>query len=396
MVLRNIRHVVRDQANLDSMVEHYLGKQRCAQHVDSVTLKGTVAGFGGVVLQQLPEVLLCNLKSLQLEDMSVQLQSGGAAGHQGLLGFSHTSLTKLLLLNVAVTDTEWALPAGSHLQHLAISGPYMPPLPVQLLSQHQQQLTCLWLNGVLLGQDTGAFLRFQGRYENMVCLTLGEYEIREGIIASMPALQRLSLKLCILPAGMLVELQQRQQLTHVDLVMCQWEENGPPPAGAFAALTASSRLQHLSVRFLKHGAGALDSMLDNRRQLPNLKQLTWGFNEGERTPSGSSIVRCCPGLEELHISMLHNPWGVCTQLLSPLCALVQLTSLSLKACRLQSIDVLHICSISGLREMFLSLKAPLPALWQLSNLRSLTDLRCGQGAQGQWWIFQVSFQAPPT
>lgn len=79
------------------------------------------------------------------------------------------------------------------------------------------------------------------------------------------------------------------------------------PAAAYAALTASSNLQQLDIRYSAVTEGAWEHMFPAGRLLPQLQELTI---TGVRGPSGcrsaaafegSRLVSCCPGLKVLRM-----------------------------------------------------------------------------------------------
>jgi hypothetical protein len=148
----------------------------------------------------------------------------------------------------------------------------------------------------------------------------GEFEA--DALAGKAKLQHLELLGCKLqpargagPAALLSQLQQRTQLTYlsVDFSMHHYpDEEGSSAAAAYAALTASSKLQHLDVRRCTLPAGAWQHMFPAGRQLLHLTSLDiskvqqpW---DAALAPDGSRLVSCCPSLQSLNISSLqHSP-----------------------------------------------------------------------------------------
>jgi hypothetical protein len=98
-------------------------------------------------------------------------------------------------------------------------------------------------------------------------------------------------------AQLLSELQHLQQLTFLDLQNSMRAAIGNPPAAAFSALTASSKLQYLSISACTLPAGIWQHMFPAGRQLPDLQELDipgiWMPSCSFATaPHGSSLVRC--------------------------------------------------------------------------------------------------------
>jgi hypothetical protein len=87
------------------------------------------------------------------------------------------------------------------------------------------------------------------------CLEETEVELEAGALAGKTQLQHLCLRGCDIHGGaagvaqLLSNLQPMQQLTYLSLHHSLLEgEDSTPPAAAYAALTASSKLQHLDIR----------------------------------------------------------------------------------------------------------------------------------------------------
>mgnify|MGYP001807140883 CR=1 FL=1 len=124
-----------------------------------------------------------------------------------------------------------------------------------------------------------------------------------GVLADKTELQHLRLGVRNLPGGaasaaqLLSELQHLQQLTFLDLQNSMRAAIGNPPASAFSALTASSRLQYLSISTCTLPAGIWQHMFPAGRQLPDLLELDiagiWMPSCSFATaPHGSNLVRC--------------------------------------------------------------------------------------------------------
>jgi hypothetical protein len=100
-------------------------------------------------------------------------------------------------------------------------------------------------------------------------------------------------------AQLLGELQQLQQLTWLALHGLQCTDAGPP-AAAYAALTASSKLQRLDVSKCTVPADVWQHVFSAGKQLPQLLDLRMSdvtFPAGvAAAPEGTRLVSCCPGL----------------------------------------------------------------------------------------------------
>ena len=74
---------------------------------------------------------------------------------------------------------------------------------------------------------------------------------------------------------LLPQLEHLQHLTHLSLqhAIDVSPNHGSPPAGAFAAVTASSKLQHLDLSRCSLPAGVWRHLFAPGKQLPHLKYL---------------------------------------------------------------------------------------------------------------------------
>jgi hypothetical protein len=211
-----------------------------------------------------------------------------------------------------------------------------------------------------------------------------ELPLESGVLAGKTRLQRLKLECCKVSGGaagagqLLSDLQSLQQLTHLDCRSSMWEIL--PPAVAFSALTTSSKLQHLDIRWLRLPAGVWQHVLPAGRQLPHLTHLDIShiIQEGSTSippaPEGRQLVSCCPGLQSLGVVGLH--FG--QDLLAAMQGLRELHTLSLIADATTAADRLHgLCQLTGLRDLDLSTptNAQEELLLQLTQLRQLTALR---------------------
>jgi hypothetical protein len=158
-------------------------------------------------------------------------------------------------------------------------------------------------------------------------LSLGDYEFEAGALAGKTQMQHLDLSFqgdgVTFPGGvaeerqLLSNLQQLQQLTHLrlhgSLTHTVAAANGTfnPPAAAFAALTASSKLQHLDISGCRVPASVWEHVFPAGRQLPYLQSLVisdvmQSSSGGDAdtpapAPESSYLASCCPGLRFLNL-----------------------------------------------------------------------------------------------
>jgi hypothetical protein len=171
------------------------------------------------------------------------------------------------------------------------------------------------------------------------------------------------------------------ELTHLSLAgsLCH-----TPPATAYSALTASSKLRHLDVSNCNLPTCAWQNIFPAGRLLPNLWSLDIssvsqpdldGADPSDITPpDGSLLVSCCPALQLLNCGYL--PYKA--ELLAPLRELSGLGALCLSVPTgaweaLEGLEAL--CQLTGLR--YLDVMFPQIAteeLLQLSQLQQLTAL----------------------
>jgi hypothetical protein len=182
-------------------------------------------------------------------------------------------------------------------------------------------------------------------------------------------------------AALLCQLQQMTQLTYLSLQRC-WSLEGPivpydpsgPPAAAYAALTASSTLQHLDVSGNTMPQGAWQHVLPAGRQLPHLRVLKAAFC-GLLGPwahaDTARLARCCPNLQEL--SMIARGL-VAADTLQPLQGLTALTAL--EAGDLDDASYAAAAELTQLRRLAVQEheKATDAGLLQLTQLRQLMVL----------------------
>jgi hypothetical protein len=106
----------------------------------------------------------------------------------------------------------------------------------------------------------------------------GSLIIKPGILSSKTRLQHLQLKYCNITAGpagvaqLLAEMQALLQLTYVSLTHSLGGQQAIAPADAYAALTASSKLQHIEISECILPAGAWQHIFPHGKLLlPDLQ-----------------------------------------------------------------------------------------------------------------------------
>jgi hypothetical protein len=223
----------------------------------------------------------------------------------------------------------------------------------------------------------------------------GEMAIEPGALAGKTQLQYLRVDGCGIVGGaagvsqLLSHLQPMQQLTHLKMGNCLLAVEGSnSPASAYAALTASSKLQHLDVCHCTLPAGVWQHVLPTGRQLPNLQSLSIrGAKQPgsyvDLTPEGSRLVSCCPSLQSLQIGFLRCS----AELLTPLQRLSGLQTLKCTCNHATAGGLQAVCQLTGLRELDVWSTAHIKEdglLLQLTQLKQLTCLHhllLGSGAE---------------
>ena len=413
VALRSISLHVSQQQQIDGVMV-YLGKHH--QHVDSFELVG--AGAPSNQLRQLPQQL--QLTSLQLERLVLQLQPGN--GFQSVLGAATAALKQLRLsicqlIGFGASQALGALsqlPAG--LEHLSIRELYGggQSFPAGVLQQ-LQQLTYLELDQVVLvrpdeaspvlqplqaltrlvvlrledvqGVVTCAMLSGMQRLTHLgLSVYLQGFELEPGALAGKTQLQGLCLNKCSVLGGaagvaqLLSHLQPMQQLTHLTLESSLQEVEGSnPPAAAYAALTASSKLQHLDIVGCTLPTGVWQYVFPTGRQLPNLRSLditdVWEppHLDIAPAPEASLLISCCPGLQSLKIGSLQGS----AELLAASEGLSGLRTLHCNFKDATTEKVQAVCQLTGLRELEVEgsgLMEEEGLLMQLTQLQQLTRL----------------------
>jgi hypothetical protein len=373
--LRSINIDVRDQQQADSAL---LYLHRHGSHVNRLQLWGPLRKQ--LTLRQLPPSL--HLHSLELSGRTVQLLPG--KGFQGLLGGGVAAaappLKQLRLGDCNLLDGGEPL-AAALLQLPALEvlglwnldeevadgwGPTPVCFPTGVLEQ-LPQLIFLQLAGSG-SEDCSASMLSGLCY--LTSLALHGVVFEPGALAGKDKLQQLELISCDLQphggaglAELLSQLQYQTQLTHLDLwgsVRADGESN--PPAAAYSALTASSKLQHLGISTCKLPAGVWQHLFPTGRQLLQLTSLD--LSEVWQLPNGAEaalercrIVSCCPRLKSLNMYHLKYSPQQLTELqgLSGLHTLRLVTGTARGGVEADTGDTLQaVCQLTGLRELGLT------------------------------------------
>jgi hypothetical protein len=430
LALSGVKLAVRPQQQADSVL---LYLDRHGSHVSSLELR--VPQHSGLTLRQLSPTL--QLHSLELSGWEVQLQPGegfqgvlgGAAAAAGPLPLKQLRLDFCTLLDGAegLAAALLQLPALEHLSlwcntSAGVLDDYLR-FPTAVLQQ-MQQLTRLELVAVTLrGPDeaTPALQSLQALtrlvdLQVMCCyfkisvtasmlsgmchltrLTLKDVGFEPDALAGKAKLQHVELEGCrVLPstaawmAELLSQLQHHTQLTHLGLMTYgrgDVEGQRVPPAAACAALTASSKLQLLSIRDCRLPANVWQHLFPAGKQLLHLTSLDISFlrqlpdgaaSVGQyrlAAPEGSRVVSCCPSLQSLTMSSLQFS----TQQLTQLQGLSRLHTLRLSTGpgRADTGETLQaVGQLTGLRKLGLYVdEAPMQLLiTQLQQLRRLPHL----------------------
>jgi hypothetical protein len=218
-----------------------------------------------------------------------------------------------------------------------------------------------------------------------------------GVLDGKTQLQHLKLSDWSIAGGsagisqLLCYLQQLKQLTCLDLEGGLYGEGPFPPAAAYSALTASSKLQRLCLVYITVPADVWQHVFpSDGKQLPNLRSLVimnikLASGADATAPKASSLVSRCPRLQSLHIR------NVCTsaELLAPLTGLSSLSDLELCAgvtpdplnpdprwapyAGLEGLEV--VCQLTQLRRLTVhDISLDVQLLPQLTQLQQLTHL----------------------
>jgi hypothetical protein len=219
-----------------------------------------------------------------------------------------------------------------------------------------------------------------------------KWAVEPGVLTGKAQLEHLRLSSCNIAGGaiglaqLLCELQELQQMTYLNftcsladastMIPVDTDEPGTPPAASYAALTASSKLQHLNISGCTLPEGVWQHLFPAGRQLLHLQVLDMsyvGHAHGicAEAPACSSLVRCCPGLQTLGMERLRYSEELLGSLqgLTGLCTLDVAPSLS----QTVPVDFADVCQLSGLKHLKLSLPKTEtePLLLQLTQLKQL-------------------------
>jgi hypothetical protein len=422
VVLDSISTSIKTQQQLDLSMLPYLSKH--GQHVGHIYLKGraSLSPRGTVSLRQLP--LMTKLTSLAFFSLDLQLQAGD--GFQGVLGAAGLPLKQLQLEDCTLLDGVQGLAAALSLLpgleqlwacELNIGGYF----PFEVL-QRLQQLTSLKIVGSRMPRSPGQvscgltplqaltrLVELEFSFVDNVTVTADALSsmcgltflrlssvsgfVDPGALVGKSRLQHLDLSACRLAgdvawavAQLLSQLELLQHLTHLKLACSLAStDKGDGPAAAYAALTASSTLQHLDVCGCTLPVGVWQHIFPAGRQLPHLQTLNIAAVKlpaggHSAAPDGNRLVDCCPGLQELEML-----WLLCNaEQLTPLSRLSGLTRLSLNLPDGPGLDsaTQSVCQLTGLRA--LDVKMPRTAeaarlLLQVTQLQQLTSLQYWMG-----------------
>jgi hypothetical protein len=351
--LRNIKLFIPQHQVSDRRASVMLYLRKHGKHIDMLTLNADAES--PALLREMPPVV--QLSSLYLWGFRLQLQPG--QGYRGMLGAAATvaALKHMELRDCKLLDDIEGLAASllqlTGLERLTIYSPRRDSVfrenepmrfPTFVLEQ-LQQLTRLGLVGTACDtlQPMHALSRLLVLHIDMVCAPPGEHasvsasmlsqavdltalelrgcDIEPAVLAGKQQLQHLHLANCTPPGDavwvlqLLSHLQPLMQLTYLNLTRSLWDVEGDnPPATAYSAITASSKLQHLDITECLLPPGVWQHMFPMGRQLPHLQNLN--LSEVEQAdggyaiaPEGNRLVSCCPGLQELTMTGLQGSVG---------------------------------------------------------------------------------------
>jgi hypothetical protein len=410
------------------------------RHIVSIDLKAykpLCSMHHVIMLQELPHNQLRGLSSLRLNRLLLQLQPG--CGFQGALG---APITSLQLERCVLLDGEQglaaALPLLPKLQHLSLIGIVTRSgSPVGFPSsamQSLQQLTYLETTGPWSPEPHGVqhlqgLTRLQDLRLHGLHTVLGKHSIQASVMAGLRQLTHLKVEgyknSCVFEPGMLegksllqhlavvdcsiaggsagVEqllwyMPQLEHLTYINFRSSLRLEGSSPPASAYTALTASSKLQHLNIRFCTLPDHVWQHLfpVNGLTSLPQLQELHIGAIRNPAGPAAapeiSRLVSCYPGLQVLTMPNLQYS----AERLAPLTGLTGLTRLDLIPVAGSTEGLEVVCQLTGLRQLHLTdPRGDEGLLLQLTQLKQLTKL------QYCWETFvqvstQVQLSSQPT
>ena len=186
-------------------------------------------------------------------------------------------------------------------------------------------------------------------------------------------------------AQLLSAWSHMQQLTCLDFRHSLPRDETGPPAAAYSALTASSKLSHLGVSWCTLPDSVWQHVFPNDRRLPDLQSLVFAEVKQQQplidppatpaaapVPDGDRIVCCCPGLRQFHVPGLFHTQA----LLAPLTGLTALDLLNLNPASNSTSDGRElVLQLTGLKALHMVQRGEDGALLlQLGQLRQLTQL----------------------
>jgi hypothetical protein len=245
--------------------------------------------------------------------------------------------------------------------------------------------------GVQFGDEDIPTASILAGMHRLTCLALHGCKMEPGVLADKTQLQRLDCFMVSISGGatgvsqLLSNLQHMQQLTTLYLAYTlRTVEEASPPAAAYSALTASSKLVDLVLTRSRLPAGAWQHVFPTGRQLPHLQELKISWcrqyqQDDASAPDGSRLVSCCPGLQTLHMQGL--PYSA--EWLTALQRLSELHTLYIDSCEAPQEGARRVGQLTGLRNLSWereedpSGQRVLLPLTQLKQLRALTAFRAG-------------------
>jgi hypothetical protein len=363
----------------------------------------------------LKQLCLSNCKLLDTaEEFAAALVQLPTLEHLSVQGASCTVKDSNAVQGLVPTHTlASVLQQLQHLTHLQLDDLGMFPSPAQIDLQQLQALTQLadlrlgrWPWGSDAYTITATML--SGAHQ-LTRLETPLFDVEPGALAGKTQLQHLHLNNCTIlgeaagVAELLSHLKHMQQLTYLDLqdsLQYDWVRDASgdvlfvkqerrssgdnrvanPPAAAFAALTASSKLQHLNISCCSLPSGVWTHIFPAGRQLLHLHHLDIGdVHDWLVYPTsvctwdppleGNQLVSCCPGLHSLKLAN----WPFRKELLAPLRALSGLHTLCVSSATSKRRALEVVCRLTGLRA--LEVWAPCathPGLLELIQLKQLT------------------------
>jgi hypothetical protein len=272
-----------------------------------------------------------------------------------------------------------------------------PLQPLQALTR----LADLRLDGTLFAISTNVTCAYSVSSDVLPCghnLTRVEFSschFEPGALAGQNQLQHLCLHGCHWAEGtrtasgeaqLLSHLPQLQQMTRLEITDSLKHGGLDPPAG-YAALTASSKLQHLDISNSQLPAGVWQHLFPAGKQYPNLHVLNisnvedataflsfdWFDDFTAPAPEGSLLVSCCPGLQVLIMRGLQYS----AELLPSLLGLSGLHTLLLQPAFDPAGDVHDVCQLTVLRQLALVVADTIQGeglMLQLTQLQGLSQL----------------------